>query len=187
MSLKRTPIQRKSEFVRGGPLNQFSSRRLAELDAAGIKAYSTLTPVNRGHVPAQREAQNRQARRSRPRDTGPSAKTRAIVRARSGGRCEYPSCPRPAQEVHHRDERGQGGRGPKAPGWINLAGNLLDACRPHNQWASNGSPAEAREMGWLIEMGQATPYTVPVLTRHHPEKVYLFDDGSWMPVSAVVV
>lgn len=171
--------------MKQSPLSPISPKRRAKFEAAGVKPYSTLT-VSLPRAPHEWEARDRQPRTStRRRDTGPSAKTRAIVRTRSGGRCEYPSCPRSAQEVHHRDERGQGGRGPKAPNWINLAGNLLDACRPHNQWASNGSPAEAYEMGWLIEMGQATPYTVPVLTRHHPEKVYLHDDGSWTPAGLV--
>lgn len=178
--MKRTPIQRRTGLARGGPLNQFSPGRLADFEAAGIKPYSTL--VNPAKVPAQRRAQDRQPRRSH---TGPSKLTVAKLEIRCGGWCEYPSCTRRAQDPHHRDERGSGGRGVKAPAWINRLCNLLAACRRHNDWASNGSPAEAREMGWLIEMGKATPYTVPVLTRHHPEKVFLLDDGSWKPVTVV--
>jgi hypothetical protein len=66
-----------------------------------------------------------------------------------------------------------------------LLANLLAACRHHNWWASNGSPVEATEMGWLIPSGVATPYTVPVLTRHHPQKVYLDDAGGIRPVGQV--
>lgn len=192
MALKRTPwrpnrkpMKRGTELSRGAELNKVSPQRQAEFDAAGIRPYSTLTSANRERVPAQREAQNRQQRRSRPTYTGPSKATIARLEIRCGGWCEFPGCRRHAQDPHHRDERGAGGRGIKAPAWINKLANLLAACRRHNDWASNGSPAEAREMGWLIEMGKATPYTVPVLTRHHPAKVLLDDEGGWTPVGQV--
>lgn len=172
-----TALSRKTPLRSTKPLAPMSERRLAELRAVGAAFNSTF-------VPRQRANLDRQPRSRARRDTGPPAKTRTALRIRSGGQCEYPGCPRPAQEVHHRDERGAGGRGPKAPAWINQLGNLLDACHGHNQWASNGSPAEARAMGWLIPMGNATPYDTPVATRHHPGKVLLADDGSWTPVVA---
>lgn len=162
------------------PLSRMSPKRLAEFDRNGWRPSTTFAPRQRANL----DQQPRSSARSR-RDTGPSAKTRAALRVRSGGWCEHPNCPRPAREAHHRDERGVGGRGVKAPVWINQLANLLDACREHNQWASNGSPTEARDKGWLIPMGNATPYNTPVLTRHHPDKVLLADDGSWTPVVAV--
>lgn len=171
-------LSRKTPLRSTKPIASMSERRLAELKAAGLPSNSTF-------VPRQRANLDRQPRSRVRRDTGPSAKTRAALRIRSGGWCEYQGCPRRAQEAHHRDERGSGGRGPKAPAWINLLGNLLDACHGHNQWASNGSPAEARDKGWLIPLGNATPYNTPVLTRHHPDKVLLADDGSWTPVAVV--
>lgn len=171
-------LSRKTPLRSSTPLRAVSERRLAELRAAGAAFNSTF-------VPRQRAGLDREPRTSARRDTGPSAKTRAALRVRSGGWCEYPDCPRPAREAHHRDERGSGGRGVKAPAWINQLANLLDACREHNQWASNGSPAEARDKGWLIPSGVATPYNTPVLTRHHPHKVLLDDAGTWTPVAAV--
>lgn len=181
--MKRTPIQRNTGLARSGPLNQFSPGRLADFEASGVKPYSTFT--NPARVPAQRVVQDRQPRRPRPRYTGPSKAIVTKLEVRCGGFCEFWGCGRPAQDPHHRDERGSGGRGVKSPAWINKLCNLLAACRRHNDWASNGSPAEAREMGWLIPMGEATPYTVPVLTRHHAEKVLLDDAGGWTPVGQV--
>jgi hypothetical protein len=164
-----------------------SARRRADLAAAGTdNPFSTLvntTPLTRGRFDVTRDVK---PTRKRPVYTGPDKPTIALLEARCGGWCEYPGCRNQAQDPHHRDERGQGGRGPKAPDWINNLANLLAACRGHNTWASNGSPAEATAMGWLIEMGEATPYTVPVLTRHHPSKVWLDDEGAWTPAEQVV-
>lgn len=107
--------------------------------------------------------------------TGPTASVVEMVRARSGGRCEFPGCRRRATDAHHRYERGMGGT---TVDWVNNASNLLAACRYHNDWCSNQQPAEAEHMGWRLRHGDR-PWLVPVLTRHDPEPIYLDDNGSW--------
>lgn len=71
-----------------------------------------------------------------------------------------------------------GGRGRNAPAWMNEPSNLLGACAWHNEWASNGSPAEANKVGWLLRSGQI-PMLTPVLTRHYRLPVLLNDRGTW--------
>lgn len=112
------------------------------------------------------------------RYTGPTSAVITIVRERSNGRCEFPNCGRPAQDPHHRLERGMGGRGPKGPDFINTVPNILAACRHHNQWVSNGQPREAERMGWLLREGDH-PTQVPVQTCHDDLPIYLADDGSF--------
>ena len=112
---------------------------------------------------------------SRRSNTGPSKETVALVKARSGGRCEFPGCGKPATERHHRYERGMGGT--SLP-WVNDASNLLDSCHYHNQWASNHRPTEAREMGWLLKHLDR-PLQVPVQTRHDELPVWLDNNGGW--------
>lgn len=118
-------------------------------------------------------------------DTGPSRKVRSIVHARSQGRCEFANCGAAATEIHHRYERGMGGFGPKSPAasWINQPANLLHSCAHHNQWCSNHEPREAYLIGWIIKEANGEPelpWTVPVVTAHHPMPVYLSNvDGQW--------
>jgi hypothetical protein len=87
--------------------------------------------------------------------------------------------------IHHRYERGMGGFGPKSPAadWINEPANLLHSCNHHNQWCSNIEPREARKIGWIIrdiDGEPEKPWTVPVVTAHHPMPIYLSnDDGQW--------
>lgn len=171
--------------MKRSPLNPMSAKRRAKLAAAGVaRPFSTLAsdaqPVRK---PAMRAAAP--IKRVRPVYTGPTSTTIARLEIRCGGFCEYPGCLNGAQDPHHRDERGMGGRGQKAPDWINKLANLLAACRDHNEWASNGSPDIARSMGWLLPSGEATPYNTPVLTRHHLAKVLLNDAGEWAPVGRV--
>ena len=103
----------------------------------------------------------RTAPRRRYRNTGPGPRTREIVAVRSGGRCEFPGCHRPAQDPHHRFERGAGGVGPKGPTWVNDVCNILAACRHHNDWVSNQQPHEAWLMGWRLKPGEL-PWETPV-------------------------
>lgn len=118
-------------------------------------------------------------------DTGPTDKVRKIVKARSHGICEFADCGHPATEIHHRYERGMGGSGPKSPAaaWINEPANLLHSCQHHNQWCTNVEPREAYEIGWIIHevLGEPElPWTVPVVTAHHPLPIFLSnDDGAW--------
>lgn len=99
--------------------------------------------------------------RRRYRYTGPGEETLAIVAARSNGVCEFPHCTHPAQDPHHRYERGMGGVGPKGPDWINEVCNIMAACRYHNDWCSNQQPYEAWQMGWLLKDGEL-PWQTPV-------------------------
>jgi hypothetical protein len=155
-------LQRRTPLAPGKPLAKVSASRLA---AAGGWVWSTFPPPATPPPP-------------RPRYTGPTEAVLTLLRGRCGGRCEYPGCPQPAQDPHHRDERGVGGRGRKAPPWINEASNLLAACRWHNNWASNGSPAAAYEVGWRVRSGQI-PMLTPVLTRHYYRPILLNDRGTW--------
>lgn len=165
-------LSRHTPLAPGKPLAPVSAKKLK---AAGGKVWSTFLPAS---------ARARSSKPKRPRYTGPSAEVRAMVHARSGRRCEFPNCPHRATCVHHRDERGMGGRGRNAPAWINEASNLLDACAWHNDWASNVSPAEAHAVGWLLRSGEI-PALTPVLTRHYRSPVLLNDRGTWTLPEAV--
>lgn len=132
------------------------------MNRTGLDRYSSLPPSK----PSPRRQSN----------TGPSKETIALVKARSGGRCEYPGCGRPATERHHRAERGMGGSSVE---WVNDPSAILDACHHHNQWASNGHPAEAFAMGWRIRRGLDRPWSVPVQTRHDELPVWLDRQGGW--------
>lgn len=118
-------------------------------------------------------------------NSGPSRKVRGIVHARSHKRCEFRECGLEATEIHHRYERGMGGFGPKSPAvdWINQPSNLLDTCQHHNQWCSNFQPHEAWQMGWIIKEVNGEPelpWTVPVVTAHHPMPIFLSNvNGDW--------
>ena len=112
------------------------------------------------------------------RYTGPSPETVALIAERSHGYCEFPGCGALAQDPHHRYERGQGGRGPKGPDWINAASNILASCRHHNDWASNVAPTEAKQMGWRLS-NLELPWVVPVQTCHDSLPVYLDNAGGW--------
>ena len=107
--------------------------------------------------------------------TGPSRAVVELVRARSGGRCEFPRCRRRATDPHHRYERGMGGT---AVEWVNNASNILAACRYHNDWCSNQYPQDAEDMGWRLRHGDR-PWLVSVMTRHDERPIYLDDCGSW--------
>ena len=66
---------------------------------------------------------------------------RDAVTARSGGLCEWPSCPNPATDLHHKQMRSQGGK--------HTVDNLAHLCRGcHDRIHAN--PAQSYEAGWLI-------------------------------------
>lgn len=104
------------------------------------------------------------ARRS-PEET----RARAIVSARSGGRCE---CCDKAEALHwaHRQARSQGGP------WD--AANGLHACAPCHEWA-HSEPATARWFGWSVRRGHDYR-NIPVWTARHGW-VRLSSDGSVHP------
>lgn len=158
MLLRRTPMPAQLTALRS-----MSAKRAAQLVEAG-----------KPPVPTQRG-----------RDTGPSRLVVGQVWRRAGGMCEFPACGRPAQDPHHRYERGNGGTGPKSPAapWINLTGNVLAACRPHNDWCSNGSPKQAEAMGWIIKDAEVPACRVPVLTCHSTRWVLLDNHGGYQEVA----
>lgn len=69
---------------------------------------------------------------------------RSEVETRSGGLCEWPSCPEPATDLHHRLMRAQGGQ--------HTAANLAHLCRSHHRHIHD-HPAQSYESGWLIKGG----------------------------------
>jgi hypothetical protein len=156
--LRRTPMSRgTTPLVRRTPLAPVSPLRAAKAAAAGktVRAFKA------------------------PRYTGPTDEVRRIVWVRSGGICEMPDCGQPANDPHHRYERGNGGIGPKGPGWVNDPVNILAACRHHNDWVSNQQPHEAWVMGWRLKPGEL-PHETPVLAAHDPEPIYLDNAGGWI-------
>lgn len=162
------------------PLRAMSDRRRQQLTEQGNPSpFSTLTnraPVGRGNVsrpavPAPRGT----------RDTGPTPAVRALVAARSGGRCEWPGCTQPGTDVHHRLNRKAGGRHGAARERINGAAWLLAACRPHHDQVTSptgGVRVLVERAGWLLREHQDAALT-PVSTCHHPMPVLLTALGTW--------
>lgn len=82
-------------------------------------------------------------RQNREMDSGEndwSAATRAEVRRRSSGVCEWPGCNWMADQMHHRKLRGFGDH---------RAVNCLHLCRAHHAWI-HAHPFEAYLHGWLV-------------------------------------
>lgn len=117
----------------------------------------------------------------RARDTGPTAKTRAVVHARSGDRCEWPACPRLRRDVHHRLNRKVGGRHGEMRQRLNGAEWLVDACRHHHNLATRAVGDDrvlVESMGWVLREGDDA-VLVPILTRHSTRPVLLAGDGTY--------
>lgn len=153
---------KRSDLPRYTPLTSKTElRRTAPLPRSALDANST----------AKRQAQKR-------RDTGPSARVRALVHARSGGWCEWAGCWLIAVDIHHRLNRKSGGRHGEMRERINQGAWLLDACRMHHDLVTSPhgeARVLARESGWLLREGEDAR-SVPVLSRHG--LVWLADDGS---------
>lgn len=147
------------------PLARMSAKRRAALAAAGNpNPWSTIvSTAGRGITP--RLAAPTPKKR---RHTGPTTTVRALVRARSSGLCEWPGCPRPGTDLHHRLNRKQGGRHGEMRDRINGAAWLLDACRPHHERVTSpvGEVRVAVEqLGWVLREHQDAE-VMPVFTRH---------------------
>jgi len=161
-------------------LQPMSTKRRQQLAEQGnTNPFSTL-PVG---APLNRAEGGRFAALDRKptKNTGPTAAVRTLVDARSGGRCEWPGCPRPQQDRHHRLNRKSGGRHGAAAVRINGAAWLLAACRPHHERVTNPTGevrVEAARMGWVLRENQDAEST-PVLTRHHSTPVLLTAAGSY--------
>jgi 5-methylcytosine-specific restriction enzyme A len=92
------------------------------------------------------------------RNTGPTAKVRQQIHARSRMRCER--CGRSVifggGEIHHRQPRGMGGsRRPET----NDPANLVMLCDDCHRWVESNR-REAYRTGWLVRRGQ-NPADVP--------------------------
>lgn len=162
---------RRTEMRRGGPLPQFSTKRLAALDAAGIPPLSTFLP---------KPAVERPVRKAQ-RYTGPKRSVCDLVDARSGRLCEWPACPRPQDHRHHRLDRGMGGRHGEMADRLNGAAWLLAVCWVHHEIVTNPVGdllTTVKEMGWVLIEGQDAT-AVPVWTRHSGEPVWLDNAGGW--------
>ena len=98
------------------------------------------TPLNR-RQPLRR---NPFPRRPPRKSTVIPTTVRAEVEARSGGVCEWPSCPELATDLHHLLMRSQGGE--------HTLTNLRALCRSHHR-NIHDHPAQSYESGWLIRGG----------------------------------
>lgn len=78
---------------------------------------------------------------------------RADTFARAKHRCEYPACPFPASDWHHRKLRSRGG--------LDCPCNTVALCSFHHHDRVHGQPATATEDGWMVP-SWADPMEVPV-------------------------
>jgi hypothetical protein len=145
------------------PINNMSEKQRQKRAAAGdTTPFSTLSagaPLNRAAEGGRMVALDRKP----AKNTGPSAKVLVAVKARSGGRCEFPYlCPLPSVHTHHRRPRRMGGSSDPA---TNLPSNLLRLCLAHHEWAE-ANRAEALRLGLLVH-ANADPAHVPVLHAVH--------------------
>lgn len=174
MKRSEIPLQRKAELKRTPIKATPAPLKRAPWPAAAV-------PKQRAHLRANAAPQRQQpktAARQRRRDTGPTAKVRALVRKRSGGQCEWPGCWQQAIQQHHRLNRKNGGRHGEMGRRINQAAWILDACHTHHDRVTDPvgvARQEVEEAGWLLREHQDARDT-PVTTRHG--RVWLADDGS---------
>lgn len=167
--LRRTAIARKTELKRGAPLRRKTAMKKVAM------------------------AQRTVAKQRKARDTGPNAKTKALLWARAAGKCELCGVDltfRPFSR-HHRRSRGSGG---STVPWINNLSNLLLLCGSattpggcHERVERNRGD-EAYIAGWRVHKnGQYLPAEVPALIRRvntigfiTKELLYLSDDGDYI-------
>lgn len=144
------------------------------------------TPLRRTPMSAKSSLQRTPRRPARPKNTGPSKTTRAIVWTRAGGRCEVCGSSLAGMlgfSVHHRRARGMGGTRRSE---TNTPSNLLVVCGSgttgcHGHIESHREQSYAA--GLLLHDGQA-PADVPVLLADpsNPDRrrpVLLNDDGTY--------
>lgn len=111
--------------------------------------------------------------RRRYRDTGPDAKTVALVDGRNCGMCELCNG-EVARHTHHRVPRGAGGTSDPR---INLPSNLLRLCPACHEYVERNR-AEALIAGWLVSRW-SDPAQVAVLIQHGSRWTYLGADGRY--------
>lgn len=117
-----------------------------------------------------------QPRVRRPKNVG-EAKTRLLVRGRSGGWCEICGAAR-AESVHHRRKRSQGGPW-SASNCVHVCGDGVRGC---HGWAE-GSPNAAAAEGFHLRPGQESAET-PIVSGLHGY-VLLDDHGGIRPAGGV--
>lgn len=117
------------------------------------------------------------APRKRPRDTGPTKKTRDAVKQRANWTCERCAARR-GKVIHHRDPRGMGG---STRPEVNEASNLVFICvQCHDEVESKRHAAIGA--GFLIPDG-LYPTLTPIEMWHKDKFGWwlLKDDGSAVP------
>lgn len=155
--MRRTQMPRPTKpLARYTPLSAVSPRREAAAKAAGKRVTSTLTSRRRPAI---------------------SPEVRALIVARSEGRCEMRlvGCQVQGVDPSHRKAVGSGGRHGDAETAHNVASNYLWACRACHDYchARPGFARDARR-GYFVA-GTADPATVPVLYRRR--RLVLLDDA----------
>lgn len=169
-------LQRRTPMPRGGPLRQVSARREAQHDGP---LWSTLTrsELHRCAEPGRLTAPRWKT--AKPTPDPVTTDVRAVVRRRSGGRCELcGTVLRPGHSsVQHRQRRGHGDH---------TVTNLLDVC---GRDAGEGchalcdrSPRRFDE-GWSVR-SWLDPASQPVLLVGG-RRVLLTADGGYEAVAAV--
>lgn len=111
----------------------------------------------------------------RPRFTGPTPAVQKIVKARSGGVCEFTGCTDAGGHIHHRRPRRMGGS--KAPETNGVA-NLLHLCCGHHDWVESNRAAAI--VKGLLLYATADPGGALVWTRHSDGPIFLTPDGGWV-------
>lgn len=110
---------------------------------------------------------------------GDFERAKALLWARSYGRCEACGLATPARDPHHRQARGMGGVHGAAKVASNDVRNLLALCRICHD-SVDAAPDLARAVGWLV-VHPIDPYAIPVKikTVNGPGWWFLRADGGF--------
>lgn len=111
---------------------------------------------------------------TRPKPSVPSS-VRALLVARSGGRCEarLPGCSGQATDAAHRISRKMGGR---PDSWHSVAA-VLHLCRACHSWC-HARPKEAKDLGLMLDEWQ-DPTREPVAYQNAGWVVLDNEGGLW--------
>lgn len=106
---------------------------------ARLKTGKTL--IRRTRIRSKREAPRRQSREDDSGENDWTPETRAIVRRRSGGLCEWAGCNAVATDMHHRKLRRFGDHRPV---------NCLHLCAFHHNGVIHAQVLYARGHGFIV-------------------------------------